>query len=190
MLPPIMDGDVSVASSGTVAGLRAFLDHAIEKGELPRARATALQNACRRVLDGEQDALALATADIDGLTIRFRNRHRGTARFNDRTIDTYAQRFKAAVDLYLRWLAGDSLATGTHRRTAQPPSRARGAASRHRASQPIADSPRAATGIRIVAINFPVRPGLDATLQIPEDLSPGEAQRLARFIVTLPFAEE
>ncbi|MCZ2847460.1 hypothetical protein [Modestobacter sp. VKM Ac-2978] len=195
-------------SSGTGAGLVAFLNWTIERSELPRATASAMRTASTKVLsveDGWED-LDLRSVDTDELIRRFNIR--SASDYSEQSLAVYGQRFLKSVQMYLSKLDGGDWRP----RNGRTPSASRTGTTRNgtrKRSSAVSETPdptpetpspseqpptQAAPPLQstaeadgLIEYPFPVRPGLRAKLRLPEDLTPAEADRVAAFIKTLAF---
>ena len=170
----------------SVDELLAFLDHATDRGLMPAATARALAVSSRKVLsslsdDERGDVRAL---DLDNVIKRFGNKH--AKEFTPNSLREYGNRAQRAVDQFVRWRenpAGFSVKTRST------------SASRKRASvpeQPVAvdavqtEVPVAGATTSGYQTSFPIRPGRIVTLvNLPNDLSKTEAERLVQFVKML-----
>lgn len=192
------------SQDGTGAGLLRFLDWGIRTGELPEGSAKALRTAVKNVLsiDGDPAAVDVRNMDVEGYLQRFWNRTRDD--FSDGTKTVYQQRFRQAHRMYLARLDGDK-----EWRAAGPAFRSRqsrkgdglgngGRSSRgHDAGSAARSSPSPGAGEEqgdvnftplppgLIEFPFPLRPGLLVRLQLPEDLTKAEAERIARYVEAL-----
>lgn len=190
-------GEAINPSTGTGAGMIAFLDYAIKRKEMVEATAVALRTGCKKVLEIEDDSntVDLKTADVDDIIRRFRNGARG--QMKDRSIDQYEQRFRQTVDMYRKWLVDDPTwrPAGRAPKTANGSSTARAATPRNTVTpvqgggtgMPRHDEP-AAPGM--ITYPIPIRPGVHGRIVLPEDLTTREAQRIAQFVAALAFEEQ
>jgi hypothetical protein len=193
-------------SSGTGAGLVTFLNWTMEKSELPRATASAMRTASTKVLSVEDgwEGLDLRSVDTEDLLRRFSIR--SSSDYSDKSLAVYRQRFQKSVQMYLAYLEGGDWRPRNGRSTAP----ARNGATRNGSSSKQGSTPSpmpepaipmpAETATQapptmqppavpdgLIEYPFPVRPGLRARLNLPEDLTPAEADRVAAFIKTLAF---
>lgn len=188
------DAERQQLSSGTGLGLLEFLDWVVDRGELVKATGGALRTGVKKVLDTDPDLAAadVRAIDVDDVVRRFRTKARGSAK--DTTIDQYEQRFRQSVEMYRRWLAEDPNWLPARSRTATAKARANGKVDRASVGeQPSGsalgvvppDAPTSRSGL--VTYPLPLRPGLKATLILPEDLSSAEASRIAAFVSAVAF---
>ena len=185
-------GDDSLASNGTGAGLISFLTWAIDKNELVSSTASALRTGCQKVLAVDQSwqSIELRSADVDSMLVRFQNKHRGDMK--DRTREQYAQRFRQAVEMYIRWLDGDAWKPSTR---VQHPKSPLGSSIQNTSTvngpQGLSNPspPKSEINVRLqngfLTYPYPIRPGIQASIILPEDLTPEEAKRLSAFIAAL-----
>lgn len=176
----------------SVEDLLDFLNHAGERGLMPASTAQALAVATRNVFSvlDESERAELPLEDIDGVIRRFNNKR--ARDFNPASLKEYARRVKRAVEMYLQWKEDPANFTVKTRATG-PSKKKEKANTRHEAPTPGRASPdesdlsrfegrpeAAGDGYRTA---FPVRQGHVVTVaNIPYDLSPQEAERLAQFI--------
>jgi hypothetical protein len=192
------DTDEVGPSSGSGAGLIAFLNYLIRKNEMVDSTASALRTGCRKVLEIEaswQD-LDMRTLDVESLLLRFRNKYRGD--LAERSISNYEQRFRSTVEMYRRWLADDPAWRPRTRPGAtvnsgrRGPLRASGPGAEpdeSSASNTSTESSALTGGPTMVTYPLPLRPGVQVRLVLPEDLTLKEAQRVSTFVSALAFEE-
>lgn len=181
-------------TDGDCAAMIEWLGWTIQKSEMVEATASALRTACQKVLAVEDDwgSIPVADLDVESIIGRFRIKHRGDMK--DATVDTYVNRLRQTLDMYTKWLVGDSTWKPAQRkRTARTPS-TNGAAGKVPPVEPVTpleapkvDQPPKAG---MIAYPFPIRPGLRGKIELPEDLTIKEARRIAAFISTLAVEEE
>ncbi len=167
----------------SVDDLLKFLDHAAKRGLMPAATAQAMAVASRNVLSvlTDDEKKDLSQVDIGATVKRFTNKR--ARDFNPSSLKVYGQRVQRAVTLFLDWRKDPTNFTV---KTRSP----RGTAKRRNGTPdglPQApDIPAAAVPAQIDGTyqsSLPVRPGMVVTLMnIPTDLTPAEAERLAGFI--------
>jgi hypothetical protein len=166
--------------------LLSFLDHAAKRGLMPAATAQAMGVASRNVLGvlTEDEKKDLGQVDIDAVISRFTNKR--AKDFNPSSLKVYDQRARRAITLFLDWRndpANFTVKTRAPRNTAKR----RNGTPDNRSQAP--DAPAAAVPTKIDGTyqsSLPVRPGVVVTLMnIPTDLTPVEAERLAGFIKML-----
>lgn len=177
-----------MANGYSVDDLLDFLAHASDKGLMPAATATALGVATRNVLgvlDGpeREDVRRL---ELDGVIKRFTNKR--ARDFSPSSLKEYARRVHRAIDLFLSW-RGDpanftvktrAISAGRKKDRPGRPETVSNAADQEDASL---TTPHDDGGYRS---SFPIRPGMVVTiLNIPSDLTPAEAERLAKFVKML-----
>jgi hypothetical protein len=182
------EGATPVDGSG--AGLIAFLNWTLNKKELVEATASALRTGCLKVLqvDGDWESIDLMSANLDDIVRRFRNAHR--LDMKDRTLDQYEQRFRQSVDMYLKRLNGEPWQpTRTPRKPPSGQSSPTTVSNGIRGDQEQSRQERPTTGPGMITYPFPIRPGMQGKITLPEDLSIHEAKRIAAFISTLTMEE-
>ena len=176
----------------SVADLLDFLSHAGERGLMPAATAQALAVAVRNVfgiLDSEEQA-DLRQLDLDATIRRFNNKR--ARDFNPTSLKEYGRRVRRAVDMYTKWRHDPAdFSVKTRPSTAGKKPRAN---KKEAAAQDITESRAGVpvtTDVQMPVLSapggyqsaFPVRPGRVVTLlNVPEDLTSAEAERLAQFV--------
>lgn len=162
-----------------------FLDHASDRGLMPAATAQALAVASRNVLGVLSDAerADLRKLDLAAVVKRFSNKR--AKDFNPSSLKEYGRRVHRAMDLFVHWRKDPAHFSVKTRAT----SSARKAARIDRAeSDPTASparSPQASTAQSTGGYEsaFPIRPGrVVSIVNLPDDLTPAEAERLAAFV--------
>ncbi len=173
----------------TVSDLLDFLGNADDRGGMPTATAQALAVAVRNVFSvlNESERADVRDLDLDRVIKRFNNK-RGDD-FNPNSLKEYGRRARKAVELYTRWREAPGEFKVSTRATAKsekvhPVVR--------EVAVPLSPSQKATGysggsdlemrggGYRSA---FPVRPGHVVTLvNVPEDLTASEAERLATFV--------
>ncbi len=179
--------DVPLAASGTGTGLIAFLEHLVERSEMSIGAGHTLKHACQRVLSVETDpsTLIIRGVDVDSLLIRFKNKYRGST-MTDSTVAAYAQRFRRAVRMYQSWLDGEDWRA---KDSPEPKAARKPRGSRDQTAQgaPKTIGQRSSSvSPQYLDFRFPVRPGVQAFIRVPEDLTLGEVERIGSFLKTLP----
>ncbi len=179
---------------GTGAGMIAWLGWTIQKNMMVDATASALRTASQKVLAVEDGwaTVEVSSLDLDSIVNRFRIKHRGDMK--DQTLNTYEQRFRQTVDMYGKWLADEPWQPATRKRTARPAA----GSSNGSAAAPTSKSPAVQQQPEValppqpgmITYPFPIRPGMQGKITLPEDLSTREAKRIAAFIGTLAFDDE
>jgi hypothetical protein len=188
MSSTLNEQEASPPADGSGAGLIAFLNWARDKKELVEATATALRTGCLKVLKATDDweSVDLMSANLDDIVRRFRNAHR--LDMKDRTLEQYEQRFRQSVDMYLKRLNGEPWQpTRTPRKPASSQGGNGGSATQVELPQQVVN-PAPQTGM--ITYPFPIRPGMQGKITLPEDLSVREAKRIAAFISTLAMEED
>lgn len=175
-----------MANGYSVADLLDFLTHAGDKGLMPAATAQALAVASRNVLgvlDGDEPD-DIRRLDLDGVIKRFNNKR--ARDFNPSSLKEYGRRVRRAVELFLNWRENPANFTVKTRTTTN--ARRKDHVSR---PEPSATEPSKMGGASVTPAQetggyqsaFPIRPGTVVTvLNIPSDLTPAEAERLATFV--------
>lgn len=177
-----------MANAYTADDLLEFLDHAGDKGLMPAATAQALAVASRNVLGvlSDDEKANLAQLDLDAIVRRFTNKR--ARDFNPTSLKEYGRRIKRAVELFLSWREDPAnfriktRATGTPRKTDKGPGNYTATATDSTSEQ----TPNEIAGTYRSSV--PVRPGIVVTIvNIPNDLTSAEAERIARFVKGLPL---
>ena len=173
-----------MANEHSVADLLDFLSHAGDRGLMPTATAQALAVAVRNVFSilGEEEQADIRALDLDATIRRFTNKR--AKDFNPASLKEYGRRVRRAVDLYNQWRE-DPADFSVKTRSTPASKKDRGvqleSSPALRSSVDIDISTPASRGGYQSA--FPVRPGKVVTLlNIPEDLTTAEAEKLAQFI--------
>lgn len=176
----------------SVADLLDFLSHAGERGLMPAATAQALAVAVRNVFgvldSGEQEDLR--ELDLDAIINRFTNKR--ARDFNPTSLKEYARRVRRAVELYTKWRANPA---DFSIKTRTPGSGKKTREGKKEHVEPVTPANRSSASAKTDALvsvqsapggyqsAFPVRPGRVVTLlNVPEDLTSAEADRLAQFV--------
>jgi hypothetical protein len=180
-------------NSGTGAGLREFLDRAAGNGDLNPSTANALRAAVTSVLSVEDDPdqVDVRHLDVDTTLQRFETLHR--SRYTPASMKSYQSRFRNAVAMYIAWLDKDP----NWRKVVKA---RRAVAANGRPSKPGAMAPELVhvqdtdfgvfdetAAVRLVTYHLPLRPDLIVQLQLPVDLTPDDAARVAAFVKSLVF---
>lgn len=174
-----------MANGYSVDDLLDFLAHAGDKGLMPAATASALGVATRKVLSvlDSPEREDVRRLDVDGVIKRFTNKR--AKEFNPTSLKEYGRRVHRAIDLFLSWRADPAnftvktRATSTARKKDRP-SRPETVTREIDQKDDSATAPRDDGGYQS---SFPIRPGTVVTvLNIPSDLTPAEAERLAKFV--------
>lgn len=176
-----------MANDYSVDDLLDFLSHAGDRGLIPAATAQALAVAVRNVFAvlGDVERQDVRKVDLDGAVKRFTNKR--AKDFSPSSLKEYGRRAHKAVELYRKWRENPAnFAVKT---------RSSSIKKRERTQQPVPTSPSPSTEVEQQAVArdpggyqsaFPVRPGRVITLlNVPEDLTSSEADRLAQFVKML-----
>lgn len=172
-----------MANSYSVDDLLEFLDHAAVRGLMPTATARALAVASRTVLGilTDDERADLSQLDIDAVIKRFVNKR--AKDFNPTSLKEYGRRVRRAVDLFVKWRndpANFAIKTRASNGSRRKESGAEnGEPTKKDAQEAALPSERPET----YQSSLPIRPGLVVTLvNVPNDLTGAEAERLANFI--------
>lgn len=180
--------DPDLLNSGKGAGLLYFFDIMIKRNEVNKSTGGAFRTASRKYLELEDDAdgVDLRNIDFDSMNRRFVNRYR--VELNDKSLETYAYRFRQATEMYLNFLDGKdwnnikTRAAGTKTRTNgfKPPK-----TETPSAEEPRHDTPAPPPLPGRMMIPVPLRPGRRALLDLPEDLTDQEAEKVGKVVAAL-----
>lgn len=178
--------------SGTSEGAIAFLHVSVDRGDIPAPQGTNLRTGFKKVLEiAGEESVDLRAADLDDLIRRFNVK--GKLKLKDESRQTYEKRFRTAVDWYLRFLDDDPTwkPSVTKRAKSTPSSTsARKAAPVASIPQTRPSSVQTITGARMTPFPVPLRPGVEAQLLLPADLTDREAKRIAKIVEALGGGEQ
>jgi hypothetical protein len=188
-----MTDQLDVQMGGTAEGLIAFLDWAARTGELSPNTAAAYKTAVTQVL--EIDGEAWASTNIRELSID-RQLDRFTrlraSRYNATSLRTYENRFRAAINHYVRYLQDPATFRANQPkvpRTKSPEKIVGTGAAKRRGRDttpgPAPSPPGKGEPTDLVQYPFPLRSGVMAYLSLPRDLRRDESQRIAAFVASL-----
>lgn len=174
-----------MANGYSMEDLLDFLSHASERGLMPAATVQALAVATRNVLGvlSEEERADLRQTDLAKVIKRFNNKR--AKEFSPSSLKEYGRRVHRAVDLFLKWREDPANFTVKTRATTTARSRER---NNRPESVPAAtaeggDTPLATPQQGGFQSAFPIRPGrVVSIVNIPNDLTPTEAERLASFV--------
>ncbi len=175
-----------MANEYSLDNLLQFLEHAGDRGLMPVATAQALAVATRNVLGilADDEKADLSQLDLDAVIKRFTNKR--ARDFNPASIKEYSRRVRRAVDLFLGWREDPAHFTIKTRATGAARRKDKGIANGEFAIREAPAEQTAEETPGTYRSAFPVRPGLVVTLiDIPNDLTRAEAERLADFIKML-----
>lgn len=168
----------------TMNDLLDFLNHAGDKGFMPAATAQALAVASRNVFGvlEANEQKNIKTLDLDVIIKRFNNKR--AKDFSPASLKEYGRRVRKALDLYDQWKnnpADFSVKTRAPRKSRKETS----TEPRH-SEIPTPENHASTKQAGGYQSSFPVRPGRVVTiLNIPEDLTSAEAEKLASFVRVL-----
>ncbi|MGH3617798.1 MAG: hypothetical protein ACRDQV_07210 [Pseudonocardiaceae bacterium] len=195
--------DADLVNSATGAGLIYFCDIMIKRNEMTKATGSALRTGCKKVLDTEDDpdTTELRTLDMEGLLRRFVNKNR--ADLNDRSLQTYQQRFRQTVDMYLKFIDRDpnwntvKVRAGGLRSPVNIGNGTRSSKSGNvvemkptGATSEAASNSDATPALGMIEWSIPVRPGVVGKLVLPDSLTHREAQKVVKVVTALAHAFE
>lgn len=176
-----------MAAKYSTEGLLDFLKQSAIAGHLNPATARSRRRAAEQLLEqlAPEEAADLRTLDVDDLCSRFHKLQGSSIR--PETLNLYNSRLKAALKDYFSWVEDPDhfVASGTESRQLRKRSDA--------ASRTVSDEEVALEQIRLSApqlpadlIPVPIRPDLVVYIQnLPLDLTPAEARKVARVIEAL-----
>jgi hypothetical protein len=191
--------DIEILNSYTPPGLYKFLDLAIKRGDVTQATGTALRVGAKKVLDVEDDdTVDLRKIDLDDLLRRFRTLTRMD--LSEKTQGTYEDRVRKAIEMYVKYLNGDSSWRPATRAPRQATKKSAPAKSTTSTTPLVEETPETDTGstppppptkVRMVTIPVPLRrDGTQAELKIPADFTGKEASRVAKVIEAMALDEQ
>lgn len=174
-----------MANGYSMEDLLDFLGHASERGLMPAATAQALAVATRNVLGvlGEEERADLRQVDLTGAVKRFHNKR--AKEFNPLSLREYGRRVHRAMEYFLRWREDPAnFSVKTRATTSARKKEYNGRLETVPAPASEGDRPTVAPerggGYQSA---FPIRPGrVVSIVNIPDDLTPAEAERLASFV--------
>jgi hypothetical protein len=168
----------------TDEALLTFLDLAGERGMIPRATASALTVASRRVMEVLTAKERANVLDVEAATVVKRFNRKFTDRFSPGSLIEYGRRFERALELFKQWNANPSNFSVPMRLTKKArESRATVDPAREEMRASVEGHAPAMADASSFHSSFPLRPGRVVTvLNIPSDLTKVEAERLAQFV--------
>ena len=179
--------------SGTAKGLMAFLDWSSRKGELSPNTAASYKTAVTQVFEIDGDtwgSTAIRELDVARQLDRFARLR--ASKYNPTSLQTYGNRFKAAIANYTKYLENpvEFRAPGSKvSRTKGPdkPVKKAKQTGRSTGGPETGSAPDKVAGLSsdLVQYPFPLRSGVLIYLSLPRDLRRSEAQRIAAFVASL-----
>lgn len=180
---------------GSAAGLMAFLDYAISRGDMNANTAGAYKAACKEILSAAEgqnwEATDVTALDVDDACRRFETLR--AMKFQPDSLRTYQSRFRSSVTMYLEWLDNPTAWRPPRaNRTAKPKDVAPRPQAKATAtgSTPATSLATAAAAPGMIPYPFPLRTDVLVTLNLPPDLTKKEAKRLSVFIESLAIEEQ
>lgn len=189
----------------TGAGVIEFINFAIAKGHLKGSTGASIKSAVKEVLsavEGEDkwENVNVLELDLDDVQRRFDTLR--AMKFTQGSLKTYKQRFVRGVTMFIDFRedpGGWQPAIKTrNRRLGNRPTSAsesanqeaatgnRGGGGSYADARERSTAPaRPRSGGGMIPYPFPLRPGVLASIELPDDLSSREAERLASFIKSL-----
>lgn len=180
--------------SGTAQGLTDFLSWATEKNYLTAPTGSSLRTGVNKVLEAEADlnAIDIRHADMDDILHRFQNRAKG--KLKDRSVEVYESRFRTSVEMYIRFLNKEKDWAPAPSRTRKSTSSGGSVKRQEQATTVVAVGEDATSSAPsspgVITYPFPIRPGLQGRITLPENLTRREADRISAFIKTLAMEDE
>jgi hypothetical protein len=175
---------------------KALLDHwtwAATKGLMNSATAASLKSACTKVIGvlDDWESTDVRKIDVDDLILRFQHLH--GREFTLSSLETYASRFRKAVQLFNEYVAnpaGWRVSARPKKVKVREDARKSSNSNGLEISEPVGaasavEEKPAHPEIHLISYPFPLRRGLTVKLSLPEDLTAIEAKRLSAFLMTL-----
>lgn len=189
-----MADEAKQITDGTAQGLVAFLEWAGEKGELKANTASSYRTAVQKVM--EIDGEAWTSTELKGLDVEHQLERFAQLRarlYNPDSLRTYGNRFRAAVNHYLKFIEDPANFRGSAPRATRSKSSESDSARKPRVEPRKKTAPRNAREQELPVVDskgsvnypFPLRPGVMVTLTLPRDLRRSEAKRIAAFVDSL-----
>ena len=168
-----------------------FWDWAIAKGLMKKNTAKALATACRQVLSIDEDweTKNISSLDVDGIINRFINLR--SMNVTPEVLNTYARRFKQAVQLFIQYSRDPSDWKPRVQTSSNPKPKAtkfdriKNSQGSQDTSETAVSDEKAFTSPPLVEYPFPLRDNCIIRLKLPSDLKVAEVQRLAAFMQAL-----
>jgi hypothetical protein len=175
------------------------LDWAEQKGELPSTMVQNWRNASTKVLEIEGDDwrdMNVITLDLDAHLDRFTVLKRTS--YTEGSMSAYKSRTKTAIEAYRKWQANPGSSEWKPKagspRTGKAGSEPKAPKSTTVPSvQTSVTSVGQITGtaaVTFIDYPFPLRPGVQVRIALPDDLTGKEAARVARFVESLAITEQ
>lgn len=175
---------------------KALLEHwtwAAGKGLMNSATAASLKSSCAKVIGvlDDWESTDVRKIDVEDLVLRFQNLH--AREFTPSSLETYASRFRKAVQLFNEYVAnpaGWRVSGRPKKARSKEDARKNGTSNGSETPTPVVsaqteDEKPAHTETHLISYPFPLRRGLTVKLSLPEDLTSIEAKRLSAFLMTL-----
>lgn len=190
MTEPVKN-DPELLNSGTGGGLLYFFDIMIKRNEVNKSTGGALRTASKKYLELEDDpeSVDLRNVDLENMNRRFVNKNR--VELNEKSLETYAYRFRTATEMYINFLDGKDWNTIKARTPGSGKPRSNGAKSPTlpEAALP-AESAAAPTLPGMTTFPIPLRPGVAGKLILPDDLTQKEAKKVIAIVTALAIEEQ
>lgn len=172
-----------MANEYSVDDLLDFLSHAGDRGLMPAATARALAVAVRNVFGvlSDEERADIRKLDLNAVIKRFTNKR--AKEFNPSSLKEYGKRAHRALNHFLLWRENPADFSVKTRVTAAGRKRDRAVRAEASSDDDEIAERTPARGMGGYDSAFPVRPGRVVTISnVPEDLTPAEAERLSQFI--------
>jgi hypothetical protein len=169
---------------------RALVDHwtwAAKKGLMNLNTARSLRAACAQVLGvlDEWESVDIRELDVESVLLRFVNLRKKD--FKPDSLESYKQRFRQALQLYLLYLedpgGGNPRARERPNSNDKPTRPPRTTTSSAAPKAPMGEEEIDRAGL--ISYPFPLREGKIARLFLPADLKVAEVRRLTAYMMTL-----
>lgn len=172
-------------------------DWAAGKGLMNRATAASLKSAASKVLGvlDDWETVNVREIDVEDVILRFQTLH--ARDFTPASLETYASRFRKAVQLFLEYVANPAgwRVAGRPKRQKSRTDSAKGKedSASEETTNPNSDRTEDGGGRpsnepeppHLITYPFPLRKGMTVKVSLPEDLTSAEARRLGAFLMTL-----
>jgi hypothetical protein len=189
--------EINFTPSATGAGIVDFLDYAIRTGNLKSSTGQAMRTAVKEVLSATQGAdgwesVDLTTLDADDVLRRFETLR--AMKFTPGSLITYKGRFSRALAMFNEYRASPASWRPSVKQRARARSNGSPSAPSPSAVSPAAgpepgaassQAPHSGPRSAIITYPFPLREGVLASIELPDDLTRREARRLSAFIESL-----
>lgn len=184
--------------NGTVSGLMAYLDQAIEKGWAPEGAVLPLKTAVKQVFSIDEgvdwEKAGARNVNLDDVFIRFSNKTLG--KYSAQSLATYRSRVARALAWYESFLtnpgwtpktrgAGRILGKGTVKKEANITAIVAEPMESNVDTRPFPEKDVKPMVPNLITYPFPLQSGELAYFYLPAKLTKGDADRMASFLATL-----